>query len=179
MKKLTIAEISDAFGETLEQEIYKPKMRELNNDLRVYRAHLKDIQWCGEMAFERWLMTRIAEVMMTETERRADKAMSDIRKIRNFTKRRLSGNTMIVPLEDVKRIPFLDIHEFENAKKNGKKIWVRCPFHEDNTNSFVIYPTNTAHCFSCKWGGDTVAFIQKLHGLDFIRAVKMLQGIKK
>ena len=36
-----------------------------------------------------------------------------------------------------------------------------CPFHEEKTPSFTIYPTtNTFHCFGCGISGDTIEFIQ-------------------
>ena len=36
-----------------------------------------------------------------------------------------------------------------------------CPFHEETTPSFTIYPkTNTFHCFGCGVSGDTIEFIQ-------------------
>lgn len=36
-----------------------------------------------------------------------------------------------------------------------------CPFHEEKTPSFTVYPkTNTFHCFGCDKSGDTIEFIQ-------------------
>ncbi len=36
-----------------------------------------------------------------------------------------------------------------------------CPFHEEKTASFTVYPkTNTFHCFGCGVSGDTIEFIQ-------------------
>lgn len=36
-----------------------------------------------------------------------------------------------------------------------------CPFHEEKTPSFTVYPkTNTFHCFGCGASGDTIEFIQ-------------------
>jgi DNA primase catalytic core len=36
-----------------------------------------------------------------------------------------------------------------------------CPFHEDKTPSFTVYPqTNSFHCFGCDTSGDTIEFIQ-------------------
>jgi len=36
-----------------------------------------------------------------------------------------------------------------------------CPFHQEKTPSFTIYPkTNTFHCFGCGKNGDTIEFIQ-------------------
>jgi DNA primase len=36
-----------------------------------------------------------------------------------------------------------------------------CPFHEEKTPSFTVYPkTNTFHCFGCGKTGDAIEFIQ-------------------
>lgn len=36
-----------------------------------------------------------------------------------------------------------------------------CPFHQEKTPSFTVYPkTNTFHCFGCGISGDTIEFIQ-------------------
>ena len=36
-----------------------------------------------------------------------------------------------------------------------------CPFHEEKTPSFTVYPkTNSFHCFGCDKSGDTIEFIQ-------------------
>lgn len=36
---------------------------------------------------------------------------------------------------------------------------VLCPFHEESTPSFHVYPDNTWHCFGCRKGGDVVQFL--------------------
>jgi DNA primase len=42
----------------------------------------------------------------------------------------------------------------------GKHNKLCCPFHEEKTPSFTIYPkTNTFHCFGCGKNGDTIEFI--------------------
>ena len=45
--------------------------------------------------------------------------------------------------------------------KPDKHNMLCCPFHQDKTPSFVIYPkTNTFHCFGCGVNGDVIEFIQ-------------------
>ena len=60
------------------------------------------------------------------------------------------------------RLPILDVLNYYGLKAD-KTGMLRCPFHEDKTPSFQIYPkTNTYCCFSsnCKAGtGDVISFI--------------------
>lgn len=51
-----------------------------------------------------------------------------------------------------------------------------CPFHQEKTPSFVIYPDNSWHCFGCQaHGRNAIDFLMKRGGLSFIEAVRQLQ----
>jgi len=50
-----------------------------------------------------------------------------------------------------------------------------CPFHNDSTPSFTIYPdTNSFHCFGCGVSGDCVGFVAKFNGIPMVDALKLL-----
>ena len=51
-----------------------------------------------------------------------------------------------------------------------------CPFHEERTPSFVIFPdTQTWRCFgACVEGGDVISFVMKIEKIDFQQAIKLL-----
>ncbi len=60
-------------------------------------------------------------------------------------------------------------------KNVGQTKMGNCPFHEEKTPSFAIYPaTNTWNCFAGCGGGDSIAFFQKLHNCDFRTALEEL-----
>lgn len=86
---------------------------------------------------------------------------------------------MIMPLEEVKAIPILDVVEFRKIKKTGKRVMVSCPLHDDSSPSMVINTNNTFKCFSCGKGGTVIDLIMALYGLMFIDAVKHLHGFLK
>ena len=59
----------------------------------------------------------------------------------------------------------------------GKRLTGRCPFHEDRTPSFCVYPeTESFHCFGCGAAGDVIDFIRRTQGLGFREAVLRLGG---
>ena len=50
-----------------------------------------------------------------------------------------------------------------------------CPFHNEKTPSFVVYPeTQSFYCFGCGAGGDVINFTKRIHNIDYIEAIKML-----
>ena len=64
-------------------------------------------------------------------------------------------------------------------KRQGTSIKARCPFHqEQHGESLAIYETeNRWHCFGkCAEGGDVIAALMKLDGLDFREACERLGG---
>lgn len=55
-----------------------------------------------------------------------------------------------------------------------------CPFHNEKTPSFVVYPeTQSFYCFGCGAGGDVITFIKKINNVDYIEAVKFLGGTRR
>jgi hypothetical protein len=52
-----------------------------------------------------------------------------------------------------------------------------CPFHNERTPSFTIYPkTNSFKCFGCGVGGSVIDFAMLMHGTDALEAAKMLDN---
>ncbi len=59
--------------------------------------------------------------------------------------------------------------------KAGKSLVGLCPFHKERTPSFhVSSERGTFHCFGCGLGGDGFSFIEKIEGVDFKGALKIL-----
>ena len=57
----------------------------------------------------------------------------------------------------------------------GKSVRGLCPFHKEKTPSFHVSPERgTWHCFGCGLGGDGFSFIEKVEGVDFKGALKIL-----
>lgn len=81
-------------------------------------------------------------------------------------------------VDDVKqRIDIVDlIAESVPLKKAGRNYKGLCPFHQEKTPSFVVFPdTQSWHCFgSCGEGGDAFSFVQKREGVDFGEALRIL-----
>ena len=67
------------------------------------------------------------------------------------------------------------VSTYVTLKKRGNTYVGLCPFHNEKTPSFTVYPaTQSFYCFGCGAGGDAVTFIKKIENLDYIDAVKLL-----
>lgn len=60
-------------------------------------------------------------------------------------------------------------------KRSGQNYFACCPFHNEKSASFSISPVKQMyHCFGCGESGNSISFVMKYLGLDFISAVKSL-----
>ena len=76
-------------------------------------------------------------------------------------------------IDRAKEFPFEQLVGVE-FRKVGNKWFAKCPFHEENTPSFCIFPNNRAKCFGCGWAGDTIKFLMDIKELKFYEAVREL-----
>ena len=61
-------------------------------------------------------------------------------------------------------------------KKEGKDYVMCCPFHDEETASMKITPSNNLfHCFGCGAGGSVIDWVMKTQGVSFRHAVEILR----
>jgi DNA primase len=80
-------------------------------------------------------------------------------------------------LEEIRnRCDIVDIiSDYVHLKPAGKGFKGLCPFHEENTPSFMVSPEKQLfHCFGCGAGGNVFNFLMKYEKISFFEAVKML-----
>lgn len=81
-------------------------------------------------------------------------------------------------VDDVKsKIDILDvIGQYVTLKKAGRNFKALCPFHNEKTPSFVVYPDEGRwYCFgACHTGGDVFTFLMKKENIDFGEALRRL-----
>lgn len=58
--------------------------------------------------------------------------------------------------------------------RSGLKVGL-CPFHEENSPSFTVYPDHF-FCFGCRERGDIINFVRKMQGLSFPDSLRLLAG---
>lgn len=81
-------------------------------------------------------------------------------------------------VDDVKqKIDIVDvIGSYVTLKKAGRNFKALCPFHNEKTPSFIVFPDQgTWHCFgACGTGGDVFTFLMKRENIDFGEALRRL-----
>ena len=78
--------------------------------------------------------------------------------------------------ELVRRSDVVDVvGSYVQLKRKGRLYAGLCPFHNEKTPSFYVYPeTQSFYCFGCGAGGDVITFVKKINALSYPEAVKML-----
>ena len=78
--------------------------------------------------------------------------------------------------ELVRRSDIVDVvGNYVQLKRKGRLYGGLCPFHNEKTPSFYVYPeTQSFYCFGCGAGGDVITFIKKISSLSYPEAVKLL-----
>lgn len=74
------------------------------------------------------------------------------------------------------------VSEYVKLDKQGKNYKGLCPFHHEDTPSFVVnQEKKLAHCFGCGGGGDPIKFLMQIENINYPEAINRLakrSGIK-
>jgi len=84
------------------------------------------------------------------------------------------ANELVQRIKDAAQIEKI-IGEYIGLKRFGVNYKANCPFHEENTSSFVVSPAKGIYkCFGCGKGGDAVHFVQEFENVSFPQALKIV-----
>ena len=77
----------------------------------------------------------------------------------------------IVYRNDIEQV----IGSYVTLKRAGSNLNGLCPFHNEKTPSFTVFPaTKSFYCFGCGAGGDVISFIMREENLDYVDALEFL-----
>jgi len=172
------------FSDSLD-EIYGPKLQELlerfdiveaeyDERMKIFKAWQKAGQFVDDEVHEYFYLIGIehehAESFVIQKWLRY--WLSVYYHIHNKNYEETKFDELAVRL--AKQVPLEEIYGGE-LKRRGRLLAGVCPFHNERTPSFHIYPEeNRFHCFGCSADGDAIDFIMRLKDLKFKEAVTYL-----
>lgn len=78
--------------------------------------------------------------------------------------------------EEIQMFRDISIHKILGISNNGRRITMRCPFHNEKTPSFVLYPDNSFHCYGqCNKGGSGAIDFTMCLGFSFSTSISELR----
>jgi hypothetical protein len=86
------------------------------------------------------------------------------------------GGLSEADVEHARQVPLEAILGLVLRSAGGGKQKALCPFHSEQTPSFIIFPDNYYHCFSCGKHGNSIGFLMEKEKLSFPEAVAKLKG---
>jgi len=148
--------------------------KNIQNLLKSFHAmNLKEFdEWIAEEAIKIFLVPKLLECEkhIFRLKRLFDTA--------NPSKKKSSRQDFQEKIEAARNYPIAELAQnYLELKRSGGRYIGLCPFHNEKTPSFFLYPeTNTFHCFGCQEHGDIIKLTMALCGLEFKEAVLTLQN---
>lgn len=146
--------------------------KELRNQLVfIYKQNTDEFSiWFFEQALKTFLMPPIVE---------ANRHILRLKRMLSINSP--SGKRLEQWQEKIEIARHYPIEEIARSKlelrKAGRYFISLCPFHNERSPSFYIYPeTNSCYCFGCQESGDVIKLTMHLYGINFKEAVQMLQN---
>ncbi len=87
---------------------------------------------------------------------------------------------MAIPQDVIAEIKYRNdiesvISQYVVLRRRGKNLIGLCPFHNEKTPSFTLYPEyGSFYCFGCGVGGDVLTFTGMIEHLDYVESIKFL-----
>lgn len=156
------------------KEIIKKKEKDITKALNnVYMLETdKFSEWFGEEVIKTFMMPDLIK-MEKELFR-----LNSFQYLLNPKQKNNERHNFKEKIEIAKQYPIATLSgNTLDIRKAGQNFIASCPFHQEKTPSFYIYPeTNRFYCFGCQIKGDVINLTMLLHGINFKEAVAKLQN---
>lgn len=79
-------------------------------------------------------------------------------------------------IDYARQVPLEAILGLVLRSAGGGKQKTLCPFHSEGTPSFIVFPDNHYHCFSCSKHGNPIDYLMEKESRSFLEAVSKLRA---
>lgn len=178
-KPLSDAELLAIFPEA--KQIIPQKIAELEVQRKelqiIIKNRLNHINQCPD-EFSRWFWRKWLKLTVGEELLAVNRHMARLKRQNNLLQGEKPSKNAITDdlIQAAREVPIESLLD-QPLRRSGSTLTCHCPFHEERTPSFHVYPKeNRGWCFGCNQGGDAITITMLLHGCDFKEAVLMLTG---
>lgn len=183
-KKLNNKELLEIFPEA--KEIIIKKITELENEKRLQKNIINNkllfIKKITNNDFAFWFLKKWIECSDGKKLKEINRNLIRLKNQTWINSSRFTNASHLSQnhIDSALNIPLKDMAEkYISLKKTGKLYIGLCPFHNEKTPSFYIYPnTNSFFCYGCQKGGNIIIFIELIEGCSFKKAVNLLLNNK-
>ena len=170
--RLSLQQIKDAFPDEC-KNVLPQEIKNIKRALKPYRDHIKWIENTNhDLETENFLVGAVRVLYQPYKQESLLKFNESLlRLLKNKQNPNILSDDQI---NMARNTPIASLYEFKGVRAAYNTFIAICPFHEQKTGSFKVYPTNTFYCFSCCQGGDSIEFVKKIYTLNFKEAVKYI-----
>ncbi|MCX6723673.1 MAG: CHC2 zinc finger domain-containing protein [Candidatus Staskawiczbacteria bacterium] len=180
--KLTDKEWVTIFPEAKENYIV-PKIAELKEIKgQIEKDIIKNLEKIKN-THDRWFWEDVITFFQGNDLLKVEKQLSNLENLSYMTEKQFEKQTIKkgVSKEEIARAKSKLMERIAGQsiilKKSGANFMGLCPFHEERTPSFCVFPkTNSFHCFGCQKGGSPINFVMDFYHFTFIEAVRYLNN---
>lgn len=165
---------------TLKQS-FLAKHKQWQQLLKTQQKKLQQISQLQLPDFDKWFYTEIVKSELKQPLTELTQAMHNlrfnlIRTNQQYKQEKQSAENWQAKVDQALNFPLQELlSQFLTLKRSSNRFVTCCPFHQEKTPSFTLYPeSNTAHCFGCSWHGNSLKFLMDYSNLSFAAAVKTL-----
>lgn len=74
--------------------------------------------------------------------------------------------------------PVLEHYGWDIPDERPGNVPIKCGEHgEKRASASINFEKNVVHCFGCDFAGDAIAIVRRKEGLEYVDAVKFIEGI--
>ncbi len=177
LKKTSLEDLVHAFGRDNVARSMSDKILSLSGDLTKVGKLLDE---CHEKIHrssedETWVHELRAEWIEEELRKLRKEFNRAVRTWEEATGKQLTEKPNFEfdkeAVKDAVDLPEI-VEQYVELRKVGDRFHGLCPFHDEKTPSFVVYPDQHYHCFGCGEHGDLFSILMKIEGMSFPEAVR-------